>query len=81
MMSTGVNTLTEGEVGTWMFLTAASFILFLSMLGLTFSNLYSITKNVTRIDMMKGAFLLNDKEGTHPNPFDLGTLTNYSTLF
>jgi hypothetical protein len=61
MISSGVNTLTEGEISTWMFLTAASFVLTLSMLGLTISNLIMLTKNITRIDLMKGTFKFNDK--------------------
>lgn len=64
-----------------MILTASSFILTLSMLGLTISNLYTISKNITRIEMMKGIFRLSDPEGLFPNPYDLGCLTNYSTIF
>lgn len=51
------------------------------MLGLTFSNLAALTKNITRIDLMKGTFKYTDKEGTHPNPFDLGLFTNYANVF
>lgn len=80
-MSTGVNTLTEGEISTWMFLTASAFILTLSMLGLTISNLVTLTKNITRIDMMKGTFRFSDKEGFYPNPFNLGAITNYANIF
>lgn len=64
-----------------MFLTAASFILFLSMLGLALTNLYTLTANITRIDMMKGTFRLSDKEGFYPNPYNLGPFTNYATVF
>jgi hypothetical protein len=81
MMSTGVNDLSEGEINAWMFLTAAAFVLTLSMLGLTISNLVTLMKNITRIDMMKGTFKFSDKEGFYPNPFNLGTLTNYSNIF
>ena len=80
-MSTGINPLTEGEVSAWMFLTASSFILVLSMLGLFLSNLYSIAKNITRIDLMKGTFKFNDKEGVHPNPFHLWAITNFANVF
>lgn len=31
--------------------------------------------------MLKGIFLMNDKHGTHPNPYDLGALTNINTVF
>ncbi len=31
--------------------------------------------------MLKGNLRLNDKHGLHPNPYDLGFLTNINTLF
>ena len=61
MMSTGVNTLSEGEISSWMFLTAAAFMLTLSMLGLAITNLITLTKNITKIDLMKGTFKFTDK--------------------
>ena len=61
MISSGVNRLSEGEISAWMFLTAASFVLTLSMLGLNISNLVMLAKNITRIDLMKGTFKFNDK--------------------
>jgi hypothetical protein len=39
------------------------------------------SRNITYVDMLKGIFTVNDKEGTHPNPFDLGRITNLSQLF
>ena len=30
---------------------------------------------------MKGHFRMSDNYGTHPNPFDLGGLTNFNTTF
>ena len=31
--------------------------------------------------MLKGNLRLNDKHGTHPNPYDLGFFTNLNTIF
>jgi hypothetical protein len=31
--------------------------------------------------MMKGIFFLNDRHQTHPNPYDLGYLTNWNIVF
>jgi len=61
MINTGVNPLSEGEVVSWMLLTLCSFILSVSMVGFFFGSLYFLSKNITKIDMMKGLFLSNDK--------------------
>jgi hypothetical protein len=44
-----------------MLLTLCSFILSVSMVGFFFGSLYFLSKNITKIDMMKGLFLSNDK--------------------
>ena len=31
--------------------------------------------------MLKGHFRWKDKHGTHPNPYDLGCLTNFNIIF
>jgi len=31
--------------------------------------------------MLKGTLRLNDKFGLHPNPYDLGGLTNLNSIF
>lgn len=73
--------LTEGEITIWLFLTFFSFFLALSMCGLALSNIYIAMKNITQLEMLKGTLRLNDKYGTHPNPYDLGPFTNLNTLF
>jgi hypothetical protein len=50
-------------------------------MGLTLSGLKFISNNVTYIDMLKGLFVVNDKEGLHPNPYDLELTTNFATVF
>lgn len=65
----------------WMLLTVVAFILFLIMLGLTLSTVQFFWKNLTYIELLKGIFNLNDKEGLNPNPFDLGFLSNFATIF
>lgn len=64
-----------------MFLTATAFILCFCMVGLAVSNLISLAKNITHIDLLKGTFVMWDKQGLNPNPYDLGTLTNLSNFF
>jgi len=64
-----------------MMIAFADFIMTLGLLSLFFGNLYILTKNVTKIDLLKGDFMLQDREGMHPNPFDLGFLTNYAVIF
>lgn len=33
------------------------------------------------MDLLKGTFRFNDTEGDHPNPFDLGRLSNFNSIF
>jgi len=54
-----------------MLFTFLAFFFIISLAGLTFSGLKLASKNVTYIDLLKGNFTLNDKDGTNPNPFDL----------
>jgi hypothetical protein len=75
------NKFTEDQTTAWVLLTICSFILTLSMLGLTISNLLMALKNITRMDLLKGTFRFNDTEGDHPNPFDLGRLSNFNSIF
>ena len=62
-------------------LAGCSFLLTLGMNGLWISNLASLIKNITQLDTMKGQFLWRDKYNIAPNPFNLGTITNYSVIF
>lgn len=64
-----------------MFLTFFSFLLAFSMNGLAFSNLLLVSKNITQLEMLKGHFRWSDKHGTHPNPYDLGALSNFNSVF
>jgi len=64
-----------------MVLTLFAFLLTFSMVGLFTNGLFVMAKNITQIDLMKGNYRLNDKDGTHPNPFDFGPFTNISLLF
>ena len=48
--------------------------------GLSVSNLFLITKNITQLDLMKGQFKIQDNNGLHPNPFDLGFFTNLNLI-
>lgn len=81
MKSEKVSPLSEGEITIWLFLTFFSFLLALSMLGLAIGNVYSAMKNITQLEMLKGVIRLNDKYGMHPNPYNLGALTNLNTIF
>lgn len=80
-MNVQKNDFSESAVTVWMILTVISFLLALSMIGLGVSNLIMAAKNLTRMDLLKGSFRFIDKDGTSPNPFDLGVITNLSTLF
>jgi hypothetical protein len=62
-------------------LSFVAFFLALSMCGLSISNIYMASKNITQLEMLKGNLRLNDKHGLHPNPYDLGALTNLKNLF
>ena len=81
MKSEKVPAMSEGEITIWLLLTFIAFFLALSMCGLAISNLYMASKNVTQLEMLKGVIRLNDKFGLHPNPYDLGPLTNLNTIF
>lgn len=81
MVESGVNSFTENEVSAWMLLTLSSFVIGLCAVGLTLTNFTFLQQNVTRIDLLKGTFKLNDKSGLSPNPFDLGLTTNFATVF
>lgn len=78
---TGVNNLGENAVSIWMLFTFLSFFFILFLVGLTLSGLKFISNNVTYIDMLKGLFTINDKEGLNPNPYDLQMITNFATVF
>jgi hypothetical protein len=64
-----------------MLFTFLSFFFIIFLMGLTLSGLKFISNNVTYIDMLKGLFVVNDKEGLHPNPYDLELTTNFATVF
>ncbi len=72
--------MTENEISVWMLLTLSSFVFMLIGFGLTLSGVQFFWKNITYIDLLKGTFVFNDKQGLYPNPYDLGPLTNYNTL-
>lgn len=80
-MSKGANPYSQIVVVAWMILTIIAFGLALAMLGLAFSSLVYVAKNITKIDLMKGTFRMNDPKRLHPNPFDLGKITNFATVF
>jgi hypothetical protein len=73
--------MTEGIVTLWLFLTFISFLLALSMCGLSISNIAMASKNITQLEMMKGHFKFSDKHGLNPNPYDLGCFTNLNYIF
>ena len=58
-----------------------SFLLSLSMNGLWISNLTMVAKNITQLDLLKGQFSFQNKHGTHPNPYNLGILSNFNSVF
>lgn len=62
-------------------LTLASFVLFMAMLGLCFTNIALTSKNITHIDALKGNFRFSDPHRLFPNPFDLGAFSNFASLF
>ena len=65
----------------WMTIALIDFFMTLDLFSLFFGNLFTLTKNITKIDMLKGTFIVFDKEGMNPNPYDLGFLTNYALIF
>lgn len=62
-------------------LTVCSFCLMAAMLGLFFMSIAYIARNVTKIDLMKGTFQFTRGKLANPNPYDLGTTTNFATVF
>ena len=81
LSSSEIEPLSELTIAYWMFLSFASFLLAFSMNGLAISNIMLTGKNITQLDMLKGQFIWGDKHGLHPNPFDLGYLTNWNDVF
>jgi hypothetical protein len=81
VVNSGANDMTENEISVWMLLTLSSFLLLLFQFGLALSGIQFFWKNITYIELLKGTFQFNDKHGLHPNPFDLGPITNYATIF
>ena len=80
LVSAGSNPYNSVVVVAWMLLTVAAIGLTLAMLGLTFTCLAFTARNITKIDVMKGKFSLKYNE-EKPNPFDLGILSNFATVF
>lgn len=62
-------------------LTVCSFCLTIAMLGLFVMTIGYIAKNVTKIDLLKGTFQFRSGKLNNPNPFDLGALSNFATVF
>ena len=80
-MQKGINPYNTITVIFWMILTIIAFGLAIAMLGLGFTSLAYVGKNITKIDLMKGTFRFNDKRGFLHNPYDLGWITNFATVF
>lgn len=81
MTSQGSITYSELVVIGWMVLTISAFGLSLAMLGMTFTTLAFIAKNITKIEVLKGTFQFSNKNRQKPNPFDLGVLSNFASVF
>ncbi len=64
-----------------MLLSVTTFFGAFATFGLSLTALQLIANNVTYIDMLKGIFMVPDKNGLFPNPYDLGTLSNFNTIF
>lgn len=62
MIDKGSITYTEIVIVAWMMLTVVSFALALAMLGLAVLTLAYLAKNITKIDVLKGAFKFNDSK-------------------
>ena len=71
----------EFDIMGWMALSLISFGLCCAMLGLCMISLVYTAHNVTKIDLLKGTFKLKDKQNLSPNPYDIGTISNFSDLF
>jgi hypothetical protein len=65
----------------WILLTMAAFGLSMAMLGLFLTSLAYTSRNITKIDILKGTFKLSDPQNTMPNPFDLGVISNFANIF
>lgn len=77
----GLFPLGEGTIICWAALTLISFGLAFSMLGLTIMSLFYTAKNVTKIDLLKGTFRTSDPHNLHPNPYHLGVISNFASIF
>ena len=45
------------------------------------NNLIMLTRNITFVDMLKGHYKFSDKSGMFPNPFNLGLISNFYSIF
>jgi hypothetical protein len=73
--------ISELSIVLWMVLTFISFLLSISLTGLTLSSIVLASKNMTQIEIIKGLFVFRDPTNTRPNPFDLGLLSNLNSVF
>ena len=64
-----------------MLLTLHNFIFILFYGGLTLNAALFLLKNVTYVELLKGMFKWSDKDGLMPNPYDLGFISNYASVF
>ena len=64
-----------------MLLTVVSIGLTLAMLGLSFTCIAYTAKNITKIDEIKGKFKFKDRNKEFPNPFNLGLISNFASVF
>jgi hypothetical protein len=64
-----------------MVLALISFGLSSAMLGLCAVSLVYTSRNVTKIDLLKGTFKLKDTQNLSPNPYDLGVVSNFGDVF
>lgn len=62
-------------------LTVISVGLFLAMLGLFGVSMAYVSKNITKIDLLKGTFKFNDPQNLSPNPYNLGLISNFANVF
>ena len=62
-------------------LTVISVSLLLAMLGLFGVSIAYVSKNITKIDLLKGTFKFSDPQNLAPNPYDLGALSNFANVF
>ena len=81
LVSVGANPYSSVVVVAWMLLTVVAIGLAAAMLGLMLTTLAFTAKNITKIDTIKGKFSFKNKDNERPNPFDLGILSNFCTVF